>query len=52
MFVPELRIIQDGDAIGWPSEVEIDTDALWYKAHPDDWERDCGTAGQSSTPPT
>lgn len=39
-FVSSLRIVDDGDAIGWPGGVEIDADALWYKAHPEDWERD------------
>jgi hypothetical protein len=51
-FVSQLRVVQDGDAIGWPGEVEIDADALWYKAHPEDWERDYGSAGQRTTPPT
>ncbi len=42
IFVSELRVLQDGDAIGWPDDVEIDADTLWYKAHPDDWQRDYG----------
>jgi hypothetical protein len=41
-FVSELRVVQNGDAIGWPGDVEIDADALWYKAHPEDWHRDYG----------
>ena len=51
-FVSELRVVQDGDAIGWPGEVEIDADALWYKAHPEDWERDYGSEARRSTPHT
>jgi hypothetical protein len=39
-FVSALRLVDDGDAIGWPGGVEIDADALWYKVHPEDWERD------------
>jgi hypothetical protein len=35
-------IVDDGDAIGWPGGVEIDADALWYKVHPEHWERDYG----------
>lgn len=42
LFCSSLRVIDDGDAIGWPDDVEIDADALWYKVHPEDWERDYG----------
>lgn len=45
-FVSELRVLENGDAIGWPGDVEIDVDALWYKTHPDDWRRDYGDASQ------
>lgn len=41
-FVSALRVLEDGDAIRWPGDVEIDADALWYKTHPDDWQQDCG----------
>ncbi len=39
-FESALRVVDDGDAIGWPGGVEIDADAVWYKAHPEHWERD------------
>lgn len=42
LFCSGLRIVDGGDAIGWPGDLEIDADALWYKAHPEDWERDYG----------
>jgi Protein of unknown function (DUF2442) len=42
IFVSALRVVDDGEAIGWPGDVEIDADALWYNAHPEDWERDYG----------
>jgi hypothetical protein len=45
LFCSSLRIVDDGDAIGWPGDVEIDADALWYKVHPEDWERDYGLPG-------
>lgn len=47
-FVSALRVLEDGDAIGWPGDVEIDADALWYKSHPDDWQRDCGESSRQS----
>ncbi len=42
-FVNALDVVDDGDAIGWPEDVHVDADALWYKAHPEDWERDFGS---------
>ena len=40
-FALALDVLEDGDGIVWgPDEVEIDADALWYKAHPRDWELD------------
>lgn len=45
-FVSTLRVLEDGDAIGCPGDVEIDADALWYKTHPDDWRRDCGESSR------
>lgn len=45
-FVSNLRVLEDGDGIGWPNGVEIDADALWYKLHPEDWEQDYGTSPQ------
>lgn len=43
LFCSGLRIVDGGGAIGWPGDVEIDADALWYKVHPEDWERDYGS---------
>ncbi len=47
-FVSALRVLQDGGAIGWPGDVEIDADALLYKTHPDDWQRDYGGPPQKA----
>ena len=45
-----LTVLDDGDGIGWPAvDVEIDADALWYKAHPEDWARDYGEAAFART---
>lgn len=41
-FVSSLKVVDEGEAIGWPGDVDIDADALWYKAHPEDRERDYG----------
>ena len=43
LFVSSLRVLPDGDGIGWPGDVDIDADALWYKLFPEDWERDFGS---------
>jgi uncharacterized protein DUF2442 len=48
-FASTLRILPRGDGIGWPGDVDIDADALWYKAHPEDWERDYGEAGRAAS---
>jgi Protein of unknown function (DUF2442) len=42
LFAAGLTIGGDGDWLAWPNEVEIDADALWYKAFPDDLRRDHG----------
>ena len=42
LFAKGLRVEGDGGWIAWPGEVEIDADALWYTAHPDDFSRDFG----------
>lgn len=48
-FVTAMQVLDEGDGIGWPNDVEIDADALWYKAHPADWERDYGEAGRMAS---
>lgn len=48
-FVGSMRVLDEGDGIGWPNDVEIDADALWYKAHPEDWERDYGDACRAAS---
>lgn len=47
-FVEELRVGGGGDWIGWPGEVDIDADALWYQAHPADLQRDYGITGSAA----
>jgi hypothetical protein len=42
LFVGSLRLGGDGAWLAWPGEVEIDADALWYQAHPEDLARDFG----------
>jgi hypothetical protein len=42
LFVTGLAVGGDGAWIGWPGDVDIDADALWYLAHPDDLEHDHG----------
>lgn len=44
LFMTGLRIEGDGDWLSWPGDVDIDADALWYKAHPEELERDFGDA--------
>jgi Protein of unknown function (DUF2442) len=43
-FVEKLAVLENGLGIGWPGEVDIDADALWYDAHPEDWKRDYGNS--------
>ena len=40
LFAGGLRVEGDGEWIAWPGGVEIDADALWYQAHPEDLRRD------------
>jgi hypothetical protein len=42
LFALSVRIGGDGDWLSWPNEVDIDADALWYEAHPEDLVRDFG----------
>ena len=42
LFVTSLRVGGGGGWLTWANEVEIDADALWYQAHPEDLERDYG----------
>lgn len=42
LFVSSLHVGGGGSWLAWAHEVEIDADALWYQAHPDDLERDYG----------
>lgn len=42
LFVSSLRIGGGGGWLAWANEVEIDADALWYQAHPEELERDYG----------
>ena len=44
LFANFARIEGDGDWLSWPGHVDIDADALWYKAHPEELERDFGDA--------
>ena len=43
LFVTSMRVGGGGSWLGWANEVEIDADALWYQAHPEDLKRDYGT---------
>ena len=43
-FVTHMSIGGDGEWIGWPGEIDIDADSLWYEAHPEDWRRDYGSS--------
>jgi hypothetical protein len=42
IFASGLAISGDDDWLAWPHDVEIDADALWYKAFPDDLRHDHG----------
>jgi hypothetical protein len=42
LFTDGMRIEGDGDWLSWPGDIDVDADALWYKAHPEDLERDFG----------
>lgn len=44
LFATGVRIEGEGEWLSWPGDVEIDADALWYKARPDELERDFGNA--------
>ena len=44
LFTDGLRIEGGGAWLGWPGEVEIDADSLWYQAHPADLAADTGGA--------
>ncbi|NBC32324.1 MAG: DUF2442 domain-containing protein [Alphaproteobacteria bacterium] len=39
-FSETLEVQGSGDWIAWPNGVDMDADALWYLAHPDEWSRD------------
>ena len=43
LFASGLAIGGGGDWLAWPNDIEIDADALWYKAFPDELRRDLGT---------
>jgi hypothetical protein len=43
-FVNNMSIGGSGDWIGWPGDIDIDADSLWYQAHPEDWRRDYGSS--------
>jgi hypothetical protein len=42
LFVSSLRVDGGGSWLAWANEVEIDADALWYQAHPEELEHDYG----------
>lgn len=42
LFVSSLHVDGNGSWLAWACDVEIDADALWYQAHPEDLERDYG----------
>jgi hypothetical protein len=42
LFVSSLRVSGGGSWLAWANEVEIDADALWYRAHPEELEQDYG----------
>jgi hypothetical protein len=42
LFGSRLTIEGGGEWLAWPNDVEIDADALWYKAFPDELRHDLG----------
>jgi hypothetical protein len=42
LFASGLTIGEGGEWLAWPNDVEIDADALWYKAFPDELRHDLG----------
>jgi hypothetical protein len=42
LFATSLRVGGNGGWLAWANDVEIDADALWYRAHPEDLEHDYG----------
>jgi hypothetical protein len=44
LFATGVRIEGDGEWLSWPGNVDIDADALWYKARPEELGRDFGDA--------
>lgn len=42
LFSSGLTIGGGGEWLAWPNDVEIDADALWYKAFPDELRHDHG----------
>lgn len=43
-FVAKLRIADEGCVLAWSDEIEFNADSLWYRAFPEDRERDYPTA--------
>ncbi len=43
-FVARMTIADEGYALAWPDEVEFSADSLWYKAHPQDAQKDIEAA--------
>jgi hypothetical protein len=42
LFATSLRIDGNGAWLAWANDLEIDADALWYQAHPEELKADYG----------
>jgi hypothetical protein len=39
-FVEKMVVGESGLSLNWPDDVDFSADSLWYRAHPEDVERD------------
>ena len=39
-----MRVTDDGHALTWPEDVDFSADALWYRTHPQDAEKETTAA--------
>lgn len=41
-FTGKMQVDEDGRSLGWPGEVDFCADSLWYRTHPEGYEREFG----------
>ena len=44
-FFEQATVLDDGQVLAWPGDLEFDADAMWFEAHPEDSPSDAAIKG-------